>query len=178
MSATLNPKPATRNIYLIGFMGSGKTTAGKHLALKLGYDFLDLDRCIAAYEQKSIATIFNESGEPAFRLLEKNYLLQTFQKTNTVVSCGGGTPCFFDNMEMMNAHGITIYLQMSAKELYSRLKNAKTERPLLAGKTETELLDFIDAKLQERQSFYNQATISVSGINLNYQMLIDALNRL
>lgn len=167
-----------RNIYLIGFMGSGKTTAGKQLALKLGYNFIDLDRWITQTENKTIAEIFIENGEAAFRELEKMYLEKTFEKTKTIVSCGGGSPCFFDNISQMNKHGETVYLQMNASELFSRLRNSKTERPLLSNKTEAEKLSFITEKLIEREAFYNKAKVIVRGIDLNYENLIAALNRL
>lgn len=147
-------------------MGSGKTTAGKHLAKLLHYDFVDLDKVIESKENKSIKQIFTDDGENFFRLLEKKHLEKTFTYTSTVISCGGGTSCFFDNMKLMNENGITVYLQMNVKELYSRLKNIKQERPLLAGKSDEELLQFIEEKLTEREVYYKKAQQIIRGLNV------------
>lgn len=159
-------------VYILGFMGSGKTTVGKQLARLLQYNFVDLDKAIEQAQNKSIQQIFADDGEAFFRELEKTQLQKTITYTATVISCGGGTPCFFDNMALMNNNGITIYLQMNAKELFSRLNNTKKERPLLAGKTDDELLLFIEEKLMEREAFYKKAKHIVKGLNIKADQLV------
>ncbi len=154
-------------VFLIGFMGCGKTTAGKKLAKKLSYTFLDLDKEIEKQEQTSIVKIFESKGEDYFRKLEHQFLKDFNLKKNTVVSCGGGTPCFFNNMEMMNNIGYTVYIQMTAEALFSRLKQAKTTRPLLQNMNDEALMLYINDKLNERESVYRLSNISVNGINLN-----------
>lgn len=146
-------------------MGSGKTTIGKLLARKLNYRFVDLDKMIAEYEGKTIPQLFELHNENGFRLLEKKYLQLTTQFQKTVVSCGGGTPCFFDNINIINQNGISLYLEMNVAALHTRLKNSKTERPLLYGKTDDDLKAFIATKLQEREPFYKQAHFSFDALN-------------
>ncbi|MEM6318993.1 MAG: shikimate kinase [Bacteroidota bacterium] len=150
-------KNKNKNIYLIGFMGSGKSYLGRQLAQLLSWEFLDLDDFLEANEGMKINRIFAEGGEQLFRDLEKNYLYATIDFTQTVIATGGGAPCFFDNLEWMNRHGQTVYLQASTDLLVKRLINETTHRPLLAGKTLEELQQFIDQKLLYRQSFYQKA---------------------
>lgn len=147
----------TRHIFLIGFMGSGKTHWGKVLAEKLGVPFLDLDLFIEENEGKSIAEIFAESGENGFRVLERENLLRLAALPPTVVATGGGTPCFFNNMGWMKKHGSTIYLKTPPEILFERLKNEREQRPLLKNLSEAELKDFIQNRLKEREPFYRQA---------------------
>jgi len=144
-------------IYLMGFMGCGKSYLGKQLAQSLGWDFLDMDDFLEANEGLSISQIFAEGGETLFRQLERNYLQATYDFENTVVATGGGAPCFFDNVDWMNTHGLTIYLKTPVSILVDRLKSETNHRPLLAGKTDMELSDFIKTKLAERSPFYQQA---------------------
>lgn len=144
-------------IYLIGFMGCGKSHIGKQLAHSLGWDFLDMDDFLEANEGMSISQIFAEGGESLFRELERNYLQATYDFENTVIATGGGAPCFFDNVDWMNNHGSTIYLKTPVSILVDRLKSETNHRPLLAGKTDSQLKDFISMKLEERSSFYQQA---------------------
>jgi shikimate kinase len=151
----------TRHIFLIGFMGSGKTHWGRVLAEKLGAPFLDLDDFIEENEGKTIAEIFAESGENAFRALEKEYLRRLAALPPTVVAAGGGTPCFFDNMAWMKQLGLTIYLETSPEILFERLKNERDQRPLLQNLDEDELKNFIQNRLNERESFYRKADIVV-----------------
>lgn len=149
----------TKNLYLIGFMGSGKSHLGKALAKALNWDFLDMDDFLEAKEGMTIAQIFAEGGEKLFRALEKNYLHATYDFEKTVIATGGGAPCFFDNMEWMNANGTTIYLETPVPILVERLKKETAHRPLLAEKTEEELGLFIKQKLLERAAFYQQASV-------------------
>jgi shikimate kinase len=158
-------------IFLIGYMGSGKTTAGKKLAAELGYAFTDLDHFIEAQYQQSIPEIFASKGEAEFRAMEHNALKKLLEKTDAVISCGGGTPCYFNNMELMNNHGLTIYLKMSVNALVNRLLNAKEKRPLIIGKSESELRAFITEQLEKREDFYTLAQFTVKGKDLKVEEL-------
>ena len=146
-------------------MGAGKTTIGKKLATRLGFTFYDLDEYIEKKEGISISEIFENEGERNFRDLEKNYLRELAEKDEVVISTGGGTPCFSENMKFMNASGMTVYLRMSPESLFSRLKNISSKRPLIADKSDDELLSFIREKLQERESFYMESKIVAEGLN-------------
>ncbi|MGL5958773.1 MAG: shikimate kinase [Phocaeicola sp.] len=146
-----------KRFFLIGYMGSGKTTLGKAFAKSCGLTFIDLDWHIEECYRKSVATIFAEQGEQAFRELERKMLHEVGEFENVVISTGGGTPCFFDNMIYMNRKGRTIYLEASRESLFKRLKMAKQQRPLLVGKTDEELMAFIIEALQKREQFYKQA---------------------
>lgn len=163
-------------IFLIGFMGSGKTTLGKQLAKKLGYQFVDQDTLIEERLKMTVGDIFATYGENRFRLEEREVLLSFETSTNLVVSTGGGAPCFFDNIGIMNTLGCSIYLKAEPKTLANRLKNSQNTRPLIIGKSEQELLDYISAKLFEREPFYNQATVSIQSINLTVSDIILVLN--
>lgn len=160
-------------IFLTGYMGSGKSTAGKKLANKLNFAFVDLDEFIESECGQSIPEIFAEKGENEFRAIEHNALKKLMNRENIVLSCGGGTPCYYGNMELMNNNGITIYLKMSADTLASRLLNAKGKRPLIEGKSESELREYIAAHLEKREDFYHQAQYTVKGKNLNVDELVD-----
>jgi shikimate kinase len=160
-------------IFLTGYMGSGKSTAGKKLAAKLNFEFIDLDKFIENECGQTINEIFAEKGENEFRAIEHNALKKLITRDDIVVACGGGTPCYYGNMELMNNNGITIYLKMSADTLASRLLNAKDKRPLLENKTETELKDFITGHLEKREDIYHQAQYIVKGKNLDVDELVD-----
>ena len=146
-------------IYLTGFMGCGKSTFGKKLSGKLGYEFVDLDKVLQNVENKTVGEIFSEKGEEYFRKLEADILHSSILHKNAVISCGGGTPCYFDNMEWMNERGLTIYLKMKAENLFGRLKEKKAKRPLIAKMSNAELKDFIFQKLSEREAFYLQSQL-------------------
>ncbi|TAH26565.1 MAG: shikimate kinase [Cytophagales bacterium] len=167
------------NIVLIGMPGSGKTTIGRSLALTLNYKFIDLDELIQLNEQESIPTIFQNKGEQYFRKSEQNILSKLLiEEKQAVIATGGGAPCFFDNMELINKHSKSIYIDVPEQELFKRLNNKKeNQRPMLQGKTEEELLDFIKTKKQERAPFYNRALYKISGTHLKAQDIIDALER-
>lgn len=156
-------------------MGSGKSTVGKLLAKKLNYTFIDLDQWIEKEEKNTISSIFTERGETAFRELESRYLHQLSILEKIVISTGGGTPCFHHNLEEMNKQGLTIYLQMPAAALYDRLKKNSDSRPLLKGLKGEELLHFIQHKLAEREVFYSQAKMLVSGISLDVKKLAESI---
>ena len=149
-------------IYLIGFMGCGKSTIGKLLARKLKLRFIDLDALIQERTYSTIPELFEKKGEAGFREQEKLALHQAIEMPDSVIATGGGAPCFFDNMERMNADGKTVYLKLSPTELAKRLANSKTVRPLIAGKSGEELETFIAEKLAERESWYSQAQFTVA----------------
>ena len=151
-------------IFLIGYMGSGKTTVGRLLAAQLGYSFIDMDAYIEGKLFKSVSQIFNEQGEQHFRHLEQQCLHEIAEFQNVIISTGGGVPCFFDNMEFMNKSGMTIYLKLTSLELAERLENSHAnKRPLLAERKGKELLQFVSNGLAKREVFYEQATYSVMG---------------
>lgn len=138
-------------------MGAGKTTVGKDLAKALGVTFYDLDWYIETRMRKTVKQIFDERGEEGFRQIEYNMLHEVAEFENVVISCGGGTPCFFDNMDYMNAQGDTIYLQATPEVLHQHLKMGKGVRPLLLNKTPEEVDAFIKEQLEYREQFYTKA---------------------
>ena len=150
-------------------MGAGKTTLGKVLAQKMGLTFYDLDEYIEDRFHRTIPQIFAESGESGFRDLERRMLHEVAEFEDVIISCGGGTPCFFDNMDYMNTCGETVFLNASPEALKAHLLMGKTQRPLIQGKSPEELLDFIKDSLQKRLPYYKKAkhTLSIDVINTN-----------
>ena len=146
-----------KNIYLLGFMGSGKSYIGKWLSEKFNLNFLDLDQFIEDSTQLSIPQIFSSNGEEGFREQEANLLRKTTDFNQYIISCGGGTPCFHDNMKWIKNHGISIYLKTSEELLFKRLNNQKTGRPLISSMSDDDLRHFISIKISEREKFYEQA---------------------
>lgn len=146
-----------KSIILIGYMGSGKTTVGRQLALALSRTFYDLDWYIEMRYHRTVAQLFAEKGEEGFRELERNMLHEAAEFEDIVLSCGGGTPCFFDNMDYIRSVGESVYLKATPEVLAQHLKMRKVERPLLQGKSEDELLDFIRTSLKEREPYYLKA---------------------
>lgn len=146
-----------KSIIIIGYMGAGKTTVGKALAKELGVMFYDLDWYIESRMRKTVKQIFDEMGEEGFRQIEHNMLHEVAEFENVIVSCGGGTPCFFDNIDYMNQCGETVYLKASAETLYEHLKMGKGVRPLLLNKTPEEVQIFIREQLKQREPFYSKA---------------------
>ena len=158
-------------IFLVGFMGSGKTHWGRIWAKHSALDFFDLDEAIAVQEKKSIEAIFDEDGEALFREKESR-LLRTFgEKENCIIACGGGTACFHDNMSWMNAHGTTVYLKTTASQIMERVETEKHTRPLIKKLNKAEILFFIEQKLKEREPYYQQARIILSVGELNADSL-------
>ena len=158
-------------IFLIGYMASGKSKTGEQLASLLGYPLEDTDTAIVKSEGKSIVEIFSESGEDAFRQMERNALLATFKKKNIVVSTGGGLPCSGDNMQRMNEQGVTVYLEANAGLLFHRLLQSRKGRPLLENLSDVELMEKINAHLAERTPYYEQAKLKVPAASLNVKKL-------
>lgn len=148
-----------KRIFLIGYMGAGKTTAGRELAKVLELDFIDLDHFIQARYQKTVSQLFQDVGESEFRNIEKNMLREVGEFEDVVISAGGGTPCFFDNMDYMNDVGTTVYLKASPESLSSRLNTCKDKRPLIKDKNEEELYNFVVESLGKREPFYSKAQI-------------------
>jgi shikimate kinase len=148
-----------KNIYLVGFMGSGKSHMGKLLAKSTQRNLVDLDSLIEKEEGMSIAQIFEKGGEELFRQLEQKYLHSTADLEHSIIATGGGAPCFFDNMDFMNQHGLTVFLKTPVPILVKRLKWGKDHRPLIAQKSNKELAVFIENKLAERNFYYEQAAV-------------------
>ena len=163
-------------IYLTGFMGAGKTTAGKKLAALLGYAFVDVDTCIEKETGQTIPELFAK-GEFNFREIESMVLHNVSDVENAVISCGGGTPCFNDNLAWMKSHGITVYIQLTAGALFHRLAASKQKRPLIAGKSDVELMEYIMETLRERDYFYRQCHYTVKGENLDVKELLAEIQR-
>jgi shikimate kinase len=148
-----------QRIFLIGYMGAGKTTVGKKLAQQLHLDLIDLDHFIEKRYHRTISRIFEEEGEIKFREIEAGVLEEVADFENVVISTGGGVPCFHNNMQRMNDAGITIYLKVSPEELAKRLELCKNTRPLIKNKSQDELKTFVSENLIKRETFYNQASI-------------------
>ena len=167
--STLNNSPLGdgSKIFLIGFMGSGKTHWGKIWAAKTGLLFFDLDEIIEQEEGKTIAAIFEQNGEAHFRQQESAVLKTLSTNNNCIIACGGGTACFNNNMQWMNENGTTIYLAATADEVYKRVITEQEKRPLIKNLSAADLLSFITQKLQERDFFYTQAKIILPVTTLN-----------
>jgi shikimate kinase len=144
-------------IILIGFMGCGKSTLGRKLAKQLNYQFVDADDAIEAKYKLKIKDIFSQFGEAHFRKLEEKFILEQGSQDNIVLATGGGMPCYGENMNLLNQIGTTFYLQRSVPELVHRLINAKRSRPLVQGKNQEELTQFINDLLPKREVFYLKA---------------------
>lgn len=157
-------------IYLIGYMGSGKSMVGKGLAQKLGLTFIDMDHYIEERNFRTIPQIFAEDGEAGFRKLEQKALHELSEFDDVVIATGGGAPCFFDNMEMIKRTGRSVYLNGTPRIIAERLKQSKIERPLIKGKTDQELVDFIHETLNKRSAWYQQADVI---INFDHDLSID-----
>ena len=161
-------------IFLIGYMGAGKTTLGKAFARAMGLTFIDLDWYIEERFHKTIRELFTERGEDAFRDLERRMLHEAGEFEDVVISVGGGTPCFFDNVDYMNSVGETVFLDVDIRVLFRRLKAAKQQRPLLDGKNDEELMQFIQEALQKRLPFYTRAKHTFNGEKLEDRQQIQA----
>ncbi len=147
-------------VYLVGMPGAGKSTLGKQLATKLGLPFYDLDKEIENQEGRTIPEIFSQSGEDQFRIIESTMLREfAGNKDSFVLATGGGAPCFFGNMEVLNSSGLTVYLKVTISTLIERLRNSKG-RPLL--EADQDLALRIGKLLDARQSTYEGARLVVS----------------
>jgi shikimate kinase len=157
----MNKNCLTR-IFLTGYMGAGKTTLGKVLSRKMKLSYIDTDHYIENRYHKKVSDIFATEGETRFREMEHRMLCEVSEFEDIVISTGGGLPCFYDNMEIMNRKGMTVYLDVSAEELAARLQASKTMRPVLQHRSGRELMDFIRENLDKRRPFYEQAQICLN----------------
>lgn len=168
----------TDRIYLIGFMGSGKTTLGKKLARELQYGFVDLDDFFEERYKIEIHDFFGKYDEPLFRKLENQNLEKTFSMKKVVIATGGGTPCYYKAIDKINENGCSIYLEMNPAALTNRLISAKRIRPLILNKSKEELQTFISLKLNEREPFYKKARLIVNGLSVNAKELSQIITEL
>ncbi len=166
-----------KRIYLLGFMGSGKTTHGKTIARMMGYDFVDMDKWIEETTGLTVPEIFNTQGEPWFREQERRAIVELSKRERVVIATGGGAPCHGDNMELMKQSGLTIYLKLSPEALLSRLKVSKNKRPLLEGKSEEEMRQTIKEMLHQREPFYNNADMIIDGLERVTERVVNAIQR-
>lgn len=154
-------------IYLVGFMSAGKTTIGYQLSRLLCMPFMDIDKQIALEEGAAVTEIFENFGEAHFRKKEQAVLNATYKIPQLIVASGGGTPCFFDNMEQMKKAGFTFYLKLPIETIVHRLIKTNKERPLVSGKSPEELRTTVQKLFKEREYFYNQAQYAVDASNRN-----------
>ena len=164
-----------KRIFLIGYMGAGKTTLGKVLARRMNLSFIDTDHYIENRYHKKISEIFASEGEERFREIEHRILLEISEFEDVVVSTGGGLPCFSDNMAIMNRLGTTVYLETSEEELAVRLEASKNTRPVLKNRSGSELVDFIKENLDKRRAFYEQAKIRFNAEQMYTDSDVDIL---
>lgn len=164
-------------IYLIGYMGSGKTTLGQQLANNLGLSFIDLDKYIEERNCKTVPQLFSEFGEDVFRQREHKALEEVSDFNDVVVSTGGGAPCFFKNMELMNRTGITLFLDIDIPTLAERLLKSKTDRPLIRGKSYEELTVLIHEMMQKRLPYYEQAQLRISRSDNLLEEVLDSIRK-
>jgi len=163
-------------VYLIGFMGSGKSHWGRLVSARMKLPFYDLDDVIVQKAGKSIAAIFAELGEEQFRTLEKELLEElTESNPDLVLSCGGGTPCFFGNIDYMKDHGKVIWLNTSLDTLVARLVKEKNHRPLIRDIPDAELKAVINKKLHDRKLYYEQAHLSLHEETLSLEQIQSAI---
>lgn len=159
-------------VFICGFMGCGKTTQGKKLAKEMGYYFIDLDDYISDEYDKTITDLFQEVGEEEFRKIETKALQECINDNlKALIATGGGTPCFNDNLKLMKASGKLIYLKMDPESLFTRLFNAKKDRPLIKDKADEEMLLYIENLLKVREPFYSQADVITSGVTVDVEIL-------
>ena len=161
----------SNKVYIIGFMGSGKTTTGKKLAAMLGWAFTDLDRSIEEHTGMTIPQIFSDKGEPYFREIEADMLRKQHEAVNTVIATGGGAPVYEDNMDYMLETGLTLYLKLTPGQLKTRLAASDGERPLIRNLTENELMGYIEEKLHFREKWYGRAELIVSGFDTDMRAI-------
>lgn len=160
-------------IFLVGYMCSGKSTLGPQLAVKLGVPFFDLDKEIERIEGRSPGNIILEEGEDHFRMLEKKSLtVLTKSNADFVMATGGGTPCYFNNMDVMKKNGVTLYLTVGVKELVRRNLHSSELRPLLRGLNELEMQAFITEHLKQRLPYYKKASVTLKENEMDLERIV------
>ena len=164
-------------IYIVGFMGSGKSVLGEKIAAALKVPFVDLDKKIEKQEIKTVTEIFQRRGENYFRKVEAELLRKTKRHTDAVIATGGGAPCFHDNMHWMNENGITVYLSAKAAELYHRLLTDRENRPLISLLSDIGLLEFIMGTLGSRERFYAMAQVKLNAKTATAKQAIEAIKK-
>ena len=164
-------------IFLVGFMGSGKTMLGEKIAAALKVPFIDLDKKIEKQEKKTITEIFQSNGENFFRTVEAEVLRKTIRYADAVIATGGGTPCFHDNMQWMNENGITIYLSAKPAELYHRLLTDRENRPLITSLSDIVLMEFVMGTLGKREAFYSMAHIKLNAKTGTAKQVVEAIKK-
>lgn len=164
-------------IFIIGYMGAGKTTLGKRLAEKLNYQFCDLDEMLEISTGYSIAAYFEKSGEASFRLKERDILISHLNDTDTVIATGGGTACYADNIELMNKKGITIFIDTDLEVILDRLSGKTHDRPLLKTIPPEQLPSFISDHLKIRKEFYSRADIRIGGGEVDLDSLAEEVSK-
>jgi shikimate kinase len=162
-------------IFFIGFMGSGKSTWGRLIAEQLGEQFFDLDDMIEKRVNMKISDIFEKKGESYFRKIEGVCLRELYEVESFVLACGGGAPCHFDNMALMNSWGVTVWMNTPKQVMATRLLEEAENRPLVKGMSPAKLQEFIDDKLEERLQFYNQAKLVIDPTTITPNDLIKQL---
>jgi shikimate kinase len=167
-----------KRIFLLGFMASGKTTLGKALAREIGFTFIDMDQEIAMEQQKSIADIFSQNGEDYFRELESRFLNRIINQEDIVVATGGGTPCFNNNIDIINNAGVSIYLKQPVTVLSYRLKTEKEKRPLVSDLNKSSLAGFVTNMLKDRKPFYEQARIIIKPNFSSVNSTVEKINQI
>tara|TARA_B100000902_G_scaffold399656_1_gene471620 strand:+ start:5904 stop:6401 length:498 start_codon:yes stop_codon:yes gene_type:complete len=158
-------------IFLIGFMGSGKTTLGKELSKDLDLKFIDLDAYIENKIGMTIIDIFNNKGEEKFRIIEKECLIELSTEKNIVIATGGGTPCFYNNMQMILDCGISIYLKTEIEDLLKRLEKDRKGRPLIQNKSINEIKTYIKNQLPKRDNFYKQSDYTIDAKDISVEII-------
>jgi shikimate kinase len=164
--------PHQNKIVLVGYSGAGKSTISKKIAQNLNFSVIDTDKILEEKYKISVYDTFEKYGEPVFRQLEYKILVEALQQENVVIATGGGAPCFFDAMKLINETAFSIYIEMSPKSLAQRLFRAKVIRPLTKNKTEEELLTFVTEQLEVRAPIYEQAHVTMKGESFNLEELI------
>lgn len=161
-------------IFIIGYMASGKTTFGRALARHTGMQHIDLDFYIEQRFHTTVRDLFAKKGEAEFRRIEGAMLREVGEMEDTVISCGGGTPCFGDNIDWMNSHGLTVCLKASEDITADRIIQAAGKRPLMAGKSREEIIETMRRHMEVRSPFYDKASIVISGDSLENRQQISA----
>lgn len=164
-------------IFLVGFMGSGKSVLGEKIAAALKIRFVDLDKKIEKQEGKTVIEIFQKRGENYFRKAEAEALRKTKRNADVVIATGGGAPCFHDNMQWMNENGITVYLSAKSAELYHRLLSERENRPLISSLSDIALLEFIMGTLGSRERFYTMAHVKLNAKTATTKQAVDAIKK-